>query len=86
MTNSTEFIIGVSACTVVRVGWCSFAVHPRDFHGSHVLELVAVPDSSGVEYFTAYLDGVLFATDGALGLWDLLDLPVGGHRIYDSES
>lgn len=77
------FQVGHHAATFVRTGHFSFAVYPRGFHGSHVLELV---DLYEPESFTAYLDGVEFSTEGCQGLWDLCtELSVGESRFLEDE-
>lgn len=82
----SEFELGVDACVVVRRGQVSFDVFPSS-GGSHLLELFD-PDifGNGVEAVPGcFLDGRELLTDGMLGIWDLLELPPGGSRVYEAE-
>lgn len=80
-----KFHPGTHAATFVRTGNYSFAVFPRGFAGSHVLELVDINPKTNEDIFVAYLDGVEFSTSGSTGLWDLLEMSVGQSRFIDDE-
>lgn len=70
--------IGTDAATFTRIGHATFTVAPRDFPGTHTLELLWVMDGDDFR-LQAYLDGAPLETSGFVGLWDLpTEVSVGG--------
>ena len=88
LTPGSEFVLGLDATTVVRVGYTAFHVYEGGARAAergtsgrlHVLELFHIDDS-----WQCWLDGQAQETSGILGIWDLLDLTIGESRSYEQE-